>query len=184
MKMDGVYSLHMPVRFLIPALVALVTSSCELPWNVTDYEPYSAYTHRTLTLKRPAFLYKTDLGIYLGVHQDSDNDLERGVHFANNVTPERRAAVLAYEKARHPKPPHIAELPVGTRLWIHKVMRLKDIEGGGFNVDAFGEVEVPGQAQPVRFDYHWGYDHIGRAPWEDDSVPLLRPAGYYGKRRE
>lgn len=128
--------------------------------DVTKDEPYSEYVGRTLTLRRPAFLFRDNLGTELG--DPSDRFF---------MAPSGRKVV------------HIADLPSGTKLWLRQIIRAPEFEAG-YQVTAYGSISTPTSAEPIRFQYNWGIDYLRRAPWEDDTIPEKRLMIYAGKKTE
>ena len=164
--------------------LAITLTGCHTLRDVTDYEPYSDYVGRTLTLKRHAFLFRNNLGIQLS---DGSLEVKMAANSVGRAKFERmsiseREAVLARRRVVTKQPPHIAELPPGTTLWLRKVTRSKDFEGGGYVVEATGTISSPNNVHPIPFRYLWGYDRLDRAPWEDDTVSSERSAEYVGKQ--
>jgi hypothetical protein len=67
----------------------------------------------------------------------------------------------------------VASLPAGTPLRITSVKQVRGLKGDA--VVAYGEYDLPGQKNAVRWRLTWGYGSlIGRAPWED---PATTPTG-------
>src|SRR5216684_4969410 len=137
------------MRSSVLILLAITMTGCYTPWNVTSYEPYSNYVGRTLTLKHHAFLFRDNLGIELS---DGSRDV-KGAEYSvgqdkfRGMSISEREALLARYIIVNKLPPHIAELPAGTTLWLRKVTRHKDFEAG-YVVEAQGEVPSPNNVQP------------------------------------
>ena len=87
------------------------------------------------------------------------------------------------------KPYRFYELPPGTRVFISRVYTYNGIDSINHMADGF--VTIPGTSRRVKFTYTFASppgprhgtlsEYIGRAPWEDESVPAKRFVGANGK---
>jgi hypothetical protein len=116
---------------------------------------------------------------------------EFGGHFGNGLKTQRPAVLQKGEYMKsilfggwvethylrdEPNNPTYEAIPIGTAVKISKIER-RNLIDHGTEVLAFGVLTWPDGKRTIKFIYELTDglgDQIRRAPWEDDSVPVLR----------
>jgi hypothetical protein len=146
----------MKLRGILVCLALSLLTSCVS--GVSGRLPYSSYVGKDLTTKRKSFLYatETDTGWF---------DFYFG--------PKKRPCLSEYPAAEWQRSTMLGDVPVGTHL---KIKTVKRFRADNNVVQAEGQIYLPGSAKPTTFFWLWAFDsQVERAPWDDDSVPRIRP---------
>jgi hypothetical protein len=134
-----------------PLLFAFIAGCSSVNTDVSDHEYFEDYTDTIVQLKRDQKLcLVSDDNNYRVFRTTKLRELDEWCQLSE-----------------------IALVPTGTEVKIQRVMK-HWVPVSGNSWYALGSVVVGGQEH--EFEYMYGYLHIYRAPWEDNSVPNNRPA--------
>lgn len=162
---------YFPTRSIALFLLILGSITCTGCKDLSRLPPFSDYVGKEIPLQRP---------VYLGVYHPG-SWLNEGYWLSDELIPNDKKK----EKTQ------VALLPIGTLVKIKKVQKLyKPIFASGtlihpetktkisFSYDCFPRFEdLNALTYEDRKKYH--FDIIGRAPWENQSLPPIRNVDIY-----
>jgi hypothetical protein len=152
------------MRIIIFTGLLLFCVGCRHGYPITNQAPFASYLGHDLTLKQNTLLMKPS-----GFFERTFGPLDmEDASITNSV-----GYLLGYYG-------YIAAiLPPGTVVRLDRIDFAWDEDAWAGSFLAFGKTTLPETERNVTFRYFWGMpDIIGRAPWDDDTVPSKRDAHF------